>query len=436
MKTSSFLAQHMVSLESDTYLTIEEFSQQQDDYIIETLQKEFLRLQEAIEQNKLTKPANIIKNSVCKSILERIETLIVDRFGVQIKFVAYNDDTTLFKTLLLPPTTLDISKLDLDNTNATDSILKEISSIEDSWNLKGVSIDNNAIKISGLPKDYDIIIMSNFTLMNILHFTDIDMAILLINEIGKIFHYLRLSYKPLGITKEFYTEFRNLITNKNMDAKRALSTAYVKITGDRKLDVSENNIFTATVIIFRKFTSYIMNQFKNFDGKSFIKHFTMLTNDNVDKYLETRHLLNEQLNTILTVIILVAMIGIFLYICYIILPFLTALVYAVKLLALFILGGILLYILHIDRTHNTNNKKQDTLDEIKDILKSQTNNIATSTISSTCLQKLNRIKICLTKLVDTTSGFSSFVLNTMFKLAGSNEINVKELEAVENEIKK
>ena len=318
MKTSSFLAQHMVSLESDTYLTIEEFSQQQDDYIIETLQKEFLRLQEAIEQNKLTKPANIIKNSVCKSILERIETLIVDRFGVQIKFVAYNDDTTLFKTLLLPPTTLDISKLDLDNTNATDSILKEISSIEDSWNLKGVSIDNNAIKISGLPKDYDIIIMSNFTLMNILHFTDIDMAILLINEIGKIFHYLRLSYKPLGITKEFYTEFRNLITNKNMDAKRALSTAYVKITGDRKLDVSENNIFTATVIIFRKFTSYIMNQFKNFDGKSFIKHFTMLTNDNVDKYLETRNFLNEQLNTILTVIILVAMIGIFLYICYII----------------------------------------------------------------------------------------------------------------------
>lgn len=427
-KQNSIFSKMYVSLECNNYVSLEEFSMQEDDYILDTLQKEFLRLKEVIVENKIKKPTNVFKNKVCTSILSRIETLIVDRFGVQIKFAGNNEEEDIFKSLLLPPTTLEINKIDFSKS---DSLLKEVKKIEDSWNTKGVTIDNEKIKVQGLPKDYDIIILSNFMLMLEKDFTEVDMSILLINEIGKIFHYIRLSYNPLRETKDFYDNLHNLIYNKNMEPKRALSETYINITGDKSLDVSNNNIFTATMIILRKYISYVMNKFKNFNCKEFINKFKVKISTKLDTYLETRKLLNSSLNTFLTTILAIGLLAIILYIGYILMPFTTVLVTVMKLFGLFILGSFLLYLLGLDREHERNKKNTDTLTEIKDILKENSN---TFVFDSIIKNKLILFKNSLFDIFNSIGTFSKNTFSTMFNLGMDNKINTQELDAVQTEI--
>lgn len=433
---SSFFSHYMVSLESQTHFTFEDFhSQNEDEYIIETLQTEFNRLQQTILDNKITKSPNVFKNAVVKSILERIETIILDRFGVQIKFVAHNDNKDIFKTLLLPPTTIDISKLELDN-KSSNNVIKEMSNLEDSWNLKGVEIDNVNIKVKGLPKDYNIVIMSNFTLMSVYEFTDIDMAILLINEVGKIFHYLRLSYSPIKEMKEFCNQMRNLIENKNYDVKKALSVTYTNITKDNKTDVSDNNIFTATLIIIRKYFSYLMDKIKNFNSKDFLSKFSLNRSKNTDEYIEQRNFSGRSFVNYLLLIASSGMLLIAVYIAWLVWPHLAMLATVGKLLLAFIIMGYIVSALYSQRQDVQRENTLDTLSDIKDLLKEQTNNIATSTIPKEILNKISNFRTSMTDVIDSVKSFSSGVIGTIFKFGIGKEINVKELEAVENEIKK
>ena len=427
MKTrhNSIFSNTYISLESDTYLSIEEFSTQDDDYILETLQKEFVRLKEVIIENKIKKPTNVFKNKVCTSVLSRIETLIVDRFGIQIKFNGSNDEKEVFKSVLLPPTTLEINKIDFSNS---DNVLKEVKKIEDSWNMKGINIDNDKIKVQGLPKDYDIILLSNFMLMLEKDFTDVDMAILLINEVGKIFHYLRLSYSPLKETHGFYSTLTNLIHNKNMEPKRALVEAYSKTTKDTKLDTNDSGLFATIMITIRKYISYIISKFKSYDAKKFINNFKVSMSSKLESYLNVNNLLNPTLNTFLTFIVTVGVLALLIYMLFLLYPFAHVISTVLKAFGLFILGCFLLYLLRVDRINETTKSTNDTMKEIRDIIKEQANNNIIN-------EKLSTFKNNILSVVDGVGSFSKSVFSTMFNLGTDNKIDTKALDAAEVELK-
>lgn len=283
-----------MKLFNNTNIISQEMIQPQiNDSIKDDLIKEFDKLIKLADDQstKLVSSVSFFKRKESIKIIEKVDSLIFKRFGLDVKHISGEDIG--YAIFTAPPVNVNILSgevtdimTELEDTlgksncdsgycpnETTDDNAKKSSKIKDYFvdtksvmyrtyksflaleetlNTKGIKIDLKKAKISNLPKDYKIFILVDFfALINKFKLTAGEIAAALIHEVGHAFTHLEYSYRTVENTSVLLdTMKRNL--NKGKTNSEVLKLIYEDVL-DGEEDLSKSNEQVAAVKVLNKY---------------------------------------------------------------------------------------------------------------------------------------------------------------------------------------
>jgi len=256
-------------------LSTEMITEQVNDYVVKELTNQFTILKSYCLDNDIS-GKKIFTNKYTKDVLNRIDDILVARFGLKTKHI-YGKGIG-YGIFTAPPKSLNTINRDiLDNyTNMKEYIdivmkgkdvpadsvndvhrdedalianwVKSIDSIDSTLNGKGLHIDLNKAYIKGLDKDYLLYIAADFDML----FKNVDLSpeeltSVLLHEVGHGFTHIEYSYRSVRTTSVIADAVKDITVN-NGSTKKNLQLAYGKLGGtDNK--ISEANTMSATIMV-------------------------------------------------------------------------------------------------------------------------------------------------------------------------------------------
>ena len=180
-------------------LSTEMIAHQYDDAFVKSSNKCFEEIFSLIDTEGYTDTEQIFKSSKGKGIIDRLDNLILDRFGIPSIHEADSSMLGLYACLPIPPyknTILDEDWQDtVDLIGDYENIRKKTRAITSAICNTGLTIDLNKAYISGLPNNYNVMLLGNFINLHKCGMTPQEATAVLLHEIGHTFTHIEYSYK-------------------------------------------------------------------------------------------------------------------------------------------------------------------------------------------------------------------------------------------------
>lgn len=262
---------------------------QRNDYVVNAMSEIFADLKNEILNNKYIKKAgDLHKDAKCLELLNKMDYVLKERFGITFKHVASNGfgyavyvvspkdvDTisatsnvesleaikNILEQLRVNENNVkkrdDVQEIDPLNISGKDNLSmlyhyrKSVIDLKNKMKASGVFVDRKKAKIIGLPTEFIAYVVHDL----VGYFRDAKMepeecTAVLLHEIGHAFTYIEYSYRSVTNTSVLIDTFLENIDKKNRTPKDSLVIAYEKATGKSiAKDVKDKNVATATIYI-------------------------------------------------------------------------------------------------------------------------------------------------------------------------------------------
>lgn len=271
---------------SSVRLSTEIIAVQPNDYVIPVITDIFQRIIDANTNYTPKDSRAFFTKKQFKNLYNELDKTIEDRFGVKVKSISAigcgyavmtnppNNNNVLNKEFVnVYP---EIARaLDHDNTrdenikspdeindhNEVVSIYtnwkKSIDSLEDKLNSSSVVINLQKARITGLPKDYNIFLLSDpEVLINKGELTAKELTAVLMHEIGHLFTHIEYSYRTVENTSVLIDTMHENIVKKGKGYKESIALTYKELGGSE--DLSKTNAVTATIKTLNRFNKNTM----------------------------------------------------------------------------------------------------------------------------------------------------------------------------------
>lgn len=271
---------HMVPTDKDN-LSTEMIAPQPNDYVIPALIEQFEKIIGFNSKFDFSSSLSYFRNKNVKRIIDRIDTLLLDRFGIAFKHISsdgigyavysvppknnsnlkrsiedhYNDVESYLKNLKGGNKEIsEIIDTRQDETAIIKNWYKSINALEKTLNTKGVNIDLQNAKISGLPKDY--VVFAMFDPYNLINRAELDakeLVSVLMHEIGHGFTQLEYSYRTVRTTSVLIDSVQDSLLKKNKSFKDTIKIAYEEALDGNPMDLDKVNTITALIKLGDKY---------------------------------------------------------------------------------------------------------------------------------------------------------------------------------------
>lgn len=246
-------------------VTLEMISQQTNDPVIKKIEDCFEALRIRMAENSFVSNLELSKDRKIITVLGELDKVISDRFGINFKHVL--TDVFGYGVYTAPPKNYNILNPDivdnyeemLDFTNpdkdqkAIDKIkyfdkdyeavfkrwLKSMDAIDAIMNTKGVVVDRENAKITGLPKEYTLFILIDLkTFMEKYSQSNRNFAAIELHEIGHGFTHIENSIRTFRNTTVILEAISDSMLKKNKSGKESLLIAYEKVYPNKKQELA------------------------------------------------------------------------------------------------------------------------------------------------------------------------------------------------------
>ena len=264
----------------NTNISNEMIAPQLGDQFVTDLIKEYTIISDEVRSANFKKAIECMKVTTIANTLKRIDSLYTERFGVTVKHIS-SSFTGPAACLSLPPegfsvlsqdvstdfyetveresnkqnikrtvTDEDIDNIvDITDDNLAVQINKSVKGLKTALNTDGITFDLQRAKIHGLPKDYTINIINDFTLIKTFDLTPEELVAIELHEFGHAWTYLEYGYRSVINTTVMSDTMLDLVRNKNKSPKESLIMAYEKATGDSTLrSIKDKSMFTVVTV--------------------------------------------------------------------------------------------------------------------------------------------------------------------------------------------
>jgi len=260
---------------SSVRLSTEIIAVQPNDYAIPIITDIFQRIIDADRNYEPKDSRAFFTKKQFKNLYKELDKAIEDRFGFKVKHISAigcgyavmtnppNNNNVLNREFINQypeiATALEYDDTKAENIKNPEDIndyndvvniysnwKKSIDSLEDKLNSSGVVIDLQKARITGLPKEYYIFLLSDpKVLINKGELTAIELTAVLMHEIGHIFTHLEYSYRTVENTSVLIDTMHENIVKKGKGYKESITLTYKELGG--KEDLSKVNTVTATI---------------------------------------------------------------------------------------------------------------------------------------------------------------------------------------------
>jgi len=209
------------------------------------------------------------KHPKSKKVIRRMDEILKDRFGIP--FHHMNCEGVGYAIYTAPPSNYNVlnrniedmykyTSMEVDPSDDIDDIddaddnprkvygkwLTDVESITKKLNTDGVYIDLHKARITGLPKEYKLMILTDLELMiNSIKLTARELVAVLLHEIGHGFTHLEYSYRGYTVTNVLVDTLKDNLLKKNKSTKETIYLTYKELGG--KEDISKDNVTVATI---------------------------------------------------------------------------------------------------------------------------------------------------------------------------------------------
>jgi len=272
---------------SSVRLSTEIISVQPNDYVIPILTGIFQDIIDANDNYNPKSSKEFFTKKHFKNHYKKLDAAIAERFGIKVKSISAigcgyavmtnppNANNVLNREFidLYPEIEQALKNEGVKDENITkpdditdyDDVVnlyanwkKSIDSLEDSLNSSGVVIDLQKARITGLPKDYHIFLLSDpEVLINKGELTASELTAVLMHEIGHMFTHLEYSYRTVESTSVLIDTMHENIVKKGKGYKESIALTYKELGG--KDDLSKTNAVTATIKTLNKYNQNTMS---------------------------------------------------------------------------------------------------------------------------------------------------------------------------------
>lgn len=277
-------------------VSIEMIDPQIDDSVVVELQEQFNNLILLIADEDIKDTYQLFKNKSGLNIVNLIDSLTSNRFGINFKHLATNSNN--YGVLTTPPINYNVlnndaemkyhdakewikifdvgtsSKDNLDNVDSDKDFVKIVSnwansfkSLDDQLKESTIVIDNKKAKIHGLPKTYNIAILGDLVfLIRDIKLNSKELVAVLLHEVGHAYTHIEYSYRTVNSTMVLVDTIKDTMLKSNGGLKKALKLGYEKAFNEKMVSKSDTEV-EAVINIANKYlnsTRYISKQYHSY----------------------------------------------------------------------------------------------------------------------------------------------------------------------------
>ena len=267
--------------DKDVRLATEIIAEQPNDYVIPALVEQFEKIIDLNNRFNFNSSLAYFRNKNVKKVMDRIDTLLLDRFGINFKHIS--GDGLGYAVYPVPPknnnnldTTIEQQYTEVeefleyssggnkdagevkdyykDETSILRNWYKSMNNLEKVLNTKGVNIDLQKAKISGLPKEYSMfIIFDPYSLITKANLTSRELVAVMLHEVGHGFTHLEYSYRTVRTTSVLIDSVQDSLIKKNKTFKDTIKIAYEEALDGNPNDIKDKNTVTALIKLGDKY---------------------------------------------------------------------------------------------------------------------------------------------------------------------------------------
>ena len=262
-------------------LSTEIIAEQPNDYAIPALAEQFEKVIALNSKFNFSSSLSYFRNKNVKKVMDRIDTLLLDRFGINFKHIS--GDGIGYAVYPAPPKNnsninrtienhyqevedylehapggnkeaSDVINYYKDETSILRNWHKSVKELEKTLNSKGVNIDLQKAKVSGLPKDYVVFaIFDPYSMITNAELTGRELVAVMLHEIGHAFTHLEYSYRTVRTTSVLIDSVRDSLVKKNKTFKETIKIAYEEALDGNPNDLNGKSTVTALIKLSDKY---------------------------------------------------------------------------------------------------------------------------------------------------------------------------------------
>lgn len=288
---SKFLERHTLAAEEyqntnyyNTTLSTEMIAYQKNDYVVNALVEQFTELVETIKDIMPMDNTSIFRSSRCLTIIDRIDAIIRERFGITVKHlkcdgigyavypvppknynVLFGDVVEIYEAVKEATEEYDGRVRDKDSMRSADSeknfidmhttIVDNIHKLDKHMYGNNIKIDLQRAKITNLPNDYFVYLnVDLFLLVVDIGMNPRELTAALLHEVGHAFTHIEYSYRGIHNTSVLLDTFLDNFRDKNKPFKESLLIAYKATDPSINLDkLGDKNTVAVALAVFNGF---------------------------------------------------------------------------------------------------------------------------------------------------------------------------------------
>jgi len=293
-------------IQKPAVISTEMIDYQKNDYIVPAVKECYAEMYEIIDNKKLTTIKAIAANKDIKSINDKLNKMLTERFGVgfQHTFVDFdnfaiypvvpaqknvlNDSAEYFKEYFEKyksmydenPTDEEVygsaALKGFDDTIET-RLYHNFEKMQEAFNTDGVHIDLKKAKITGLSKDFKLLIMGDILFMKNIDITPDELTGILFHEIGHGFTHIEYSVRTAKNTSVLVDTIREDLIKKNKSQKEVITSIVNKLDIQDKVD-EKASVLTKFLIALKEAFSpskdnTIISDYSNIDSEQLADQF-------------------------------------------------------------------------------------------------------------------------------------------------------------------